>query len=239
MPKNTQATDTPFDADTLKELRESARVYQKLDLAYVAAGGTIITALKISNGQLFEIAAQLWVLVYALVALLAIDTYVEQLIFADWIAEKSQATRRKSKKTINNLLHAQPMLHFLFISVTVVGVVGYSQGVTDQRNEYRALAVIQEATASYISEKHKAPDSIETLIAAQPIVEYWLNKMEGKKFRFEADDKEGYRITYAGRDEVFGTKDDEIITPKLRLQQVVGNLEAKEWQFTPVPEKKQ
>lgn len=215
-----------FDADTLKELRENARVYQKLDLAYLAAGGAIVTALKLNNDALLDFAAQLWAVVISFLILLAVDTFIEQFIFAEWIAAKTNAKKRRKIRSIVIALDAQPFLHLLFVSGVIAGVLGYSLGVTSVHDEFSARAWIQDETESFIAIKHRPPASIEELIAVFPYTSHRYNILKHEPIHFETDKKSKYRITFAGEDGLIGTADDVVVTSALKLRRVIDDVKA-------------
>lgn len=215
-----------FDGETLTELRQSARVYQKLDLAYFVAAGSIVTALNINQSQIFEIAAEFKWPIYGIVILLGADTYVEQTIFSDWMADKTGAKQRQSQSKISFLLTVQPILHLIFLGMLVVAFLAYSGGVTRAREEFRGLAAVQAVTDLYIAERREIPDSIASLIALSPWLEDVVKKMPGNQFRFEADARYGYTVTYAGRDNLFGTRDDKKFQAHVKLREVLNEREA-------------
>jgi hypothetical protein len=72
-----------FEADVLKLLRQEARMYQKLDLAYLAAGGAIVSALKLNGYALLEFTAQIWFVLVAFFALLFADTKIKEFVFVE------------------------------------------------------------------------------------------------------------------------------------------------------------
>lgn len=217
-----------FDADTLKELRENARVYQRLDLAYLVAGSAIVTALKLNNNALLEFAAQLWAVVIAFLIFFAVDTYVEQFVFSDWIAAKISSKKRRSIRFIKRALGIQPAFHLMFICLVISGALGFSIGVARFRDEFRALAGIQDATELFIATKQRPPASIAELIAETPVTSHWHDVLKRQPIRFEADSKEIYRIFFAGKDGMFGTPDDEIVTSVVKLRKILSGIDAKE-----------
>lgn len=62
---------------------------QKLDLAYIAAGGAIVTMFKLNSSDIIEVTAQYWSVAILVLCLLAYDTFLEKRIFLDWIACKT------------------------------------------------------------------------------------------------------------------------------------------------------
>jgi hypothetical protein len=214
-----------FDADTLKELRENARVYQKLDLAYLAAGGAIVTALKLHNNALFEFGARLWIVVVAFLILFAADTFIEQFVFGEWIAAKINAKKRHTMRSVVGALGVQPFLHLIFVSGVIAGVLGYSMGVTSVQDERRAQAGIQDATESFIVIKRRPPASIEELIAVFPFTSHFYDILKHQPIHFETDNKDKYRIIFAGEDAVIGTTDDKVVTSAFKLR-MIDDIEA-------------
>ncbi|MDO8293288.1 MAG: hypothetical protein Q7T29_10575 [Gallionella sp.] len=217
-----------FDADTLKELRESARVYQKLDFVYLAAGGAIVTALKLNSDGLLEFAAQIWAVVIAFVILLAVDTFIEQFVFSEWIAAKTNANKRYSVRSVRIALDIQPFLHLVFLGGVIFGVLGFSMGVTSVRDTLRAQAEIQNATELFVAKKQRPPASIEELIFVVPYADHLHKVLNHQPIHFETDNKESYKIIFADEDGVLGTADDQVVTSAVKLKNILSDLEAKE-----------
>lgn len=227
-----EAASTPtveyFDADTLKELRDNARVYQKLDLTYFAAGGAIVTALKLQDDALLEFGARQWVVVVAFLILLAADTFIEQFVFSEWLAAKTNATKRRAIRLVKGVIGLQPLLHLIFIGCVISGALGFARGATDFRDIIRARAAIQDATEVFLSEKKRLPNSIEELVASSPRASRWYGTLEHQPIRFEPDPKDRYRIVFSGRDKVFGTEDDDVVTSLVKLTKLLNDSAVKE-----------
>lgn len=217
-----------FDAETLKELRDSARVYQKLDLTYLAAGGAIVTALKLSNNALLEVGARQSVIVLAFLTLLAADTFIEQFVFSEWLAAKTNATKRHANGFIKGLVALQPLFHLIFIGLVISGALGFAKGFTSFQDTIRARAAIQDATEIFLSERRRLPNSIEELVAFSPRVSRPYETLEHQPIRFEPDPKDQYRIVFSGQDNVLGTEDDDVVTSLVRLTELLNGMAAKE-----------
>lgn len=217
-----------FDADTLKELRDTARVYQKLDLTYLAAGGAIVTALKLHDDALLEFGARQWVVVITFLLLLAADTFIEQFVFSEWLAAKTNATKRHAIQFVKGVISLQPFLHLIFISGVISGTLGFAKGATDFRDIIRARAGIQDATEVFLSERKRLPNSIDELINSSPRLFRLYDALKHQPIRFEPDSKNQYRIVFSGEDKVFGTEDDDVVTSLVKLTKLLDDSEAKE-----------
>jgi hypothetical protein len=205
-----------FDAETLKELRENARLYQKLDLAYLAAGGAIVTALKLNNDALLEFSAQQWVVVIAFIILLSADT------------AKTNASKRRTTRVVKGVIGIQPVLHLIFISGVIASALGFAMGSTSFRDTVRARANIQDATEIFLSTRNRLPNSVEELMASTPNVAHWYDMLQHQPIRFEPDPKEQYRIVFSGLDRTFGTNDDEVVTSLVKLRKFLDATGPKE-----------
>jgi hypothetical protein len=217
-----------FDAETLKELRENARLYQKLDLAYLAAGGAIVTALKLNNDALLEFSAQQWVVVIAFIILLSADTFIEQFVFSEWIAAKTNASKRRTTRVVKGVIGIQPVLHLIFISGVIASALGFAMGSTSFRDTVRARANIQDATEIFLSTRNRLPNSVEELMASTPNVAHWYDMLQHQPIRLEPDPKEQYRIVFSGLDRTFGTNDDEVVTSLVKLRKFLDATGPKE-----------
>ena len=215
------ATTDHFDSETLLSLRESARTYQKLDLTYLAAAGTLVTALKINNDTLIELGAGFFFGAIAYVLLLALDTHTEQLIFKDWIQSKKNSNNRLNTSTIQRWLKRQPIFHFLFLSCVLMFFFGMARGITDFRGEMSARASIQTYTSLFFYKNDRPPKSIEELIAAYPRAGVAHGKIDQEPVSFSSDEDGGYILIFAGNDKKIGTSDDTEVTESVSLSSIL------------------
>ncbi|CRM94996.1 hypothetical protein [Pseudomonas sp. 22 E 5] len=213
-----------FDSETLLELRESSRVYQKLDLAYLTAAGTFVTALKLSNNAIIELGAGLTYAGFAFIILLAFDTLTEQLIHKDWIESKKSQNKRTNTKLIQGCLSAQPLGHFMFISLLLTYHLGLANGITDFQKNMSTRASIQNLTSSFFYKHSRAPQSIEELIAFDSQVGDLHAKIGREPVSFKANKEKKYDIIFAGSDKILGTADDIKADGDFQIQKILDEL---------------
>lgn len=210
-----------FDSETLSSLRESARLYQKLDLAYLAAAGTIITALKVSNDTIIEISAGFSYGAFAFVILLAIDTHTEQTIHKDWIESRKNSNTRQSTKTIQRLLAAQPKCHFLFLSCIIMFYMGFANGITDFKKTMSTRATIQTYTSIFFYNHSRPPKNIDELISIHPEVKALHQSIGLEPVVFSSDKDTKYKMVFSGKDKKLDTPDDVITNGNLTIQSIL------------------
>lgn len=213
-----------FDSETLLSLRESSRVYQKLDLAYLTAAGTLITALKLSNNAIIELGAGLTFAGFAFIILLAFDTLTEQMIYKDWIESKKNSNKRTKTKSIQGCLSAQPLFHVIFITALLAYHLGMANGITDYQKNMSTRASIQTSTSLFFYKNSRAPESIEELIAFDPHVGDLHAKIGGEPVVFTANKEKKYEIIFAGSDKVLGTADDIKADGDFQIQKILDEL---------------
>ncbi|WP_454863293.1 hypothetical protein [Pseudomonas hormoni] len=197
-----------FDSETLLTLRESSRVYQKLDLAYLTAAGTIVTALKLSNDAIIELSAGLTYGAIAFIILLAFDTHTEQMIYKDWIESKKDSNKRTKTKFIQACSSLQPLFHIVFLSSILMYYLGAANGITNFRNDMSSRASIQTLTSLFFYKNSRAPESIEELIAFDPYAGELHAKIGREPVNFITDKETKYQIIFSGSDKILGTTDD-------------------------------
>ncbi len=139
-----------LEAEVLKELRKSARVYQKLDFVYLAATSAIITILNLKNYALFEFTYGVWFLIIWFLMMLTIDTLIEQYFFKKWITSNRINADKCKITTALNIMQLQPFLHLCFLYFVILGSLAYAHAHVDIKNEFLAMSTIQEATDSFI-----------------------------------------------------------------------------------------
>lgn len=217
----------PFEADVLKELREYTRVFLKLDFAYLVAVGAIVTTLKISRGELIEFGANLFFVAIFLAFLGITDTFIDSVVFNDWLSARTGAGKRQSPKFLRAILDLQPLLHMFFVIGLCLGAVSFSYGFQNSRTRVEGRVLLQEAVEWYMKKTGSPPKSLGELQSAiHPLAhERVLAKLDGEGAKVEATGPKSYKITFAGWDKAFGTADDEIVTQDLQLRQVFSNLE--------------
>ena len=218
-----------FDGEALLTIRESVRAFQKLDLAYIAAGGAIVTAFKLSSSDIIEMTAQLWLAVLAILFLLAYDTILEKFIFLDWIAFQRKSGKRLSSKVIINAISAQPIFHLVFISTMVLYGLGYVQGSNSVMQIHKGEATIQAAVEHFLAKEKRLPSSIEELENQFPHTTEHFELIGRSEVKIESssDALEKYRITFPGNDGKIGTPDDQIVTAAINLTRIYEQLRSK------------
>jgi hypothetical protein len=226
MTKQVAPQQDHFDGDALLTIRESVRAFQKLDLAYIAAGGAIVTAFKLGSSDIIEMAAQLWIAVLAILVLLAYDTILEKVIFLDWIASQQQSGKRLSSKIIIRAISAQPIIHLVFISTLVTGGLGYALGSNSMMQIYKGEAAIQVAVEHFLRKEKRLPSSFEELESKSPYTTQYFELIGRSEIRIESstDAVEKYRITFPGYDGKIGTPDDETVTDAINLTKMYESI---------------
>ncbi|MGE4501041.1 MAG: hypothetical protein AB7C96_11890 [Hydrogenovibrio sp.] len=222
--KSSQGIVESFDADVLEQLRVRAQAYKKLNFAYAAAGGAIITALNLSENEFFEFTASIWFIATAFILLLVVDTEIEDFLLNDWIAAKEKAEKRYAKSTVKTVLGTQRLLHLLFISSIVLGTVSYSHGILDGQQyvfeKFNARANIQQVTDKYLLAEEHIPESIEELKSFDPSIERSISKLDGEPIKIESENFQ-YKIIFSGEDKIFDTDDDIILIPEVKLKDIL------------------
>lgn len=213
-----------FDSETLLALRESSRVYQKLDLAYLTAAGTFVTALNLSNNAIIELGAGLTYAGFAFIILLAFDTLTEQLIYKDWIESKKSSNKRTNIKLIQGCLSAQPLGHFIFISMLLTYHLGLANGITNFQKTMSIRASIQTSTSLFFYKNSRVPQSIEELIAFDSKVGDLYEKIGREPISFKTNKEKKYDIIFAGSDKLLGTTDDIKADGDFLIQKILDGL---------------
>ena len=213
-----------LDTETLKELREQTRLFLKLDLAYLAAGGAILTALKVGRSELLELGAHLLVVVSVLGVVSLVDVVIDSLVFSDWFSARTEITKRRSPRLIGVLMGAQPFFHFCFVATLLSFAVGYSSGVTHARAQIEGRVMVQEAVEAFMRRTGAPPKSFQELQNSERGMTAILLRLDGEGVKVEATGPKSYRITFAGWDKTFGTDDDEVVTQELSLRKVFDSL---------------
>lgn len=223
-------TPTPdhFDSDTLSSLRESARTYQKLDLTYIAAAGTIITALKVSNATIIEISANFTYGVFAFLFLLAIDTYTEQLIYKDWIESRKNSNIRQTTKTIQRWLASQPKCHLFFLCGLATYYIGMANGITDFHKHMTARATIQNSASIFFHNNSRPPKNIEELKSAHPEITKPHEILSLEPIVFTPDKETKYKMVFSGSDKEFDTSDDIKTNGNITIQDIIDAIKKNE-----------
>lgn len=217
-------TTTYFDAEILKELREYTRTFLKLDLAYLVAGGAIVTALKISRGELIEFGASLRFVAAALLILGLIDVSIDSLVFNDWLSARTGIGRRTSGKLLARLFDVQPWFHFVFIAGLTAYAFGFASGAHDARTRIEGRVLFQEQVEQYVQKNGLAPKSLKEMDTVSPIAKVILSKLDGEGVRVESTGPKTYKITFAGDDKTFETADDVTATQDFILRKAFDSL---------------
>ena len=167
--------------------------------------------------------------VIAFLVIFVTDTFVEQFVFEDWIAAKTNATNRQTIKAIKRALGLQPYLHLLFVGGLIVYVLGFSRSATSIKSTEEAWVGIQENTETYIARNHRPPFSIEELIVDEPSTSRWYDALDRQPTRFETLEKNRYRILFAGDDGELGTPDDFVILSDVKLKKCYRTITNTAW----------
>lgn len=217
MSSPTSTSSTPRH-ELVKDIREDARLFIKLDLAYLAAGGAIVTALKISRYELIEFIAALQAVGIAYVALLVLDVLANSLIYREWVAARLDHAEQMSVAVIAGVIHVEMFFHLLFVAGVVVAVIAYSGGYSEANDEIRARVHVQDEFDAFVSSAGRLPTSLDEVRKLRPSIGQWLDRLGDEPIAFEKSGTKGYRLTFAGRDKVLGTVDDFVGTPELPLR---------------------
>ncbi len=212
---------SPFDTDILKDLREHTRTFIKLDLGYLAAAGTLITALKIGLGETLGTIAHYPEFANFFIFICVIDVAIYLLVFNDWLSASSDVGIRQSSKIIQWLLNIQPLLHLFFICSLILAPVYITIGGQQEFSRFEGIALFQENVESYISNKGIPPKSLEELTLNNPHIKLALKKLKGERIRFHTTAGKNYQITFAGQDNKFDTADDMDITHDLQIREIL------------------
>jgi hypothetical protein len=149
-----------LDTDVLKDLRDHTRSFLKLDFAYLATAGAIITTLKIARSELVDFGANLKLVVFILLAIALFDVLVNSLIFRDWFAARSGVGKRYSVKLLFGLLNTQPFIHLVFVGGLLSFATGFSSGYYDARERIKGRVLFQEQVELYMLKNGSPPNSI-------------------------------------------------------------------------------
>jgi hypothetical protein len=209
-----------FDADLLRELREHTRSFIKLDLAYLAAGGAIVTALKLGRSELLEFGANAYLIAFALSVVITMDVIIESMVFQHWLAARSGSTKRPSVKAMQVLLDLQPKVHWVFVVGLILGATGFALGVEDVRKQIESRATLQESVDLFMIEKGRPPADITELRKYSSRAERAAAQLGGEAIIIEPRNTNGYKLTFAGDDHALGTEDDMVVTEDFSLRRV-------------------
>jgi len=113
-------------AEVAGRLRNDARQFIKLDMAYLAAAGAIATVLKIDRYDLIDFVAAMRGSAYLYIGLLAYDVVASSLLSREWAAAKREAGKRMPRILVLGLHTVQPFRHFLFFAALTTYWVAYS-----------------------------------------------------------------------------------------------------------------
>lgn len=215
---------TAIEMEVLKDLREHTRVFLKLDLTYLAAGGAIITALKISRSELVNFSSDFVSIAFAIAFVATFDTVIFSMVFDDWLCARIGTGKRKSGNIIRLLLSIQPYLHLLFVSGLLLGAVNYAIGYHSGLKRIEGRVMLQEEVEGYMQRMESPPKSLNELKASTPRIDGVLKKLNGEDVIIEATGAKSYKLTFAGWDKVFGTQDDEFVTQDLSLRKVFESM---------------
>ena len=220
--------DTKFNTDVLIELRDTARGYKKLDYAYIAAAGAIIATFKLKGYPLYEFTSQFWTLIVIFIGVFLYDTLVESFFFEKWIDLKTGKQNIKlSDKILLRLSGSQSLIHFIFISLIVLGVAAFSKGSIRAINDLAARAEIQSYVNKYIDNHKTVPASIEQVIKVYPNVEKYHEVLEKQPIRIKSQKKNKYVVTFSGNDKKLDTDDDSYTDDTIKLMDIYEKLYGK------------
>lgn len=209
-----------FDADVLKEIRDHVRTFIKLDLAYLAAFGVIVTALKIGRNELVDLTAFFWpMVIIPYVFVCFIDVSLDTTLFKIWLKTRISNNKVELPKIIHKALDLQPIFHTIFFCGLIFIGVSIARIKHEIFSNMYTRASVQESVESYIAKKGSAPKSIDELKNTDKYLKEMLNKLGSEGVRIEAVPGLKYQLVFAGFDKKFGTIDDIIANDYLQLRE--------------------
>jgi hypothetical protein len=219
MPNSEPTRTTPqFDAEDLKELREEARTYLKLDLLYIVTCGSIIATLKFYDDPIIRFPKQTLIILAVFGLVCTLDLLIDRLAFVDSMAEKMDSQRRISIFFFSVIAFFQPFFHFLFIGLVGAAALGFSTGYTKHSVETEARATIQDAAEIFFFKNQRVPTSMEELISYFPFIQNLHKNLNDQPIRFEHKDEKYFSIRFSGLDNLIDTSDDLVISSKPILE---------------------
>lgn len=215
---------------TAKEMLDHARLFIHLDFAYLVALGAAITTLKVDPYELVRLAVVFQVVSIAFFLVLLTDVFVYSRLYSRWAPTLGPVSQSIPEWLFRSLSSSQPYLHFIFVLLALGSLAAYSRGTFEAREEFSAMATIQDGVDNYLLENKKVPASVDILTVNRR-VHRAIERLGGSAaIRLRADGQEKYILTFAGRDGEFGTDDDDAVSGLVSLRDVLSTLkkEAKE-----------
>lgn len=211
--------------DIFPVLLDRSRLYLKLDLAYLAAAGAIVTALNIGRGELFDIGASLWPLAISFAVVALIDVLIEETLFGLWLRDRNESQPKQIPKALVFFMKSQSSLHWLFIAGMLFFFLGMARGRHYAKESFEGQVEIQEEVDAYIREYGVVPESISKLNLQSKRYISGIRKLHGEKFSLSRVGEKEYSLRFAGKDNVLNTGDDRIATEELSLRLVMDAVE--------------
>jgi len=195
----------------IDRLKSSAQLYVTLDLALLAAFGTLITILRVEPTQIAETIQRLKPGIWVILGLLC-----SSLILERWVVLDGESIERnqKEKKLARWLFRAQTVAHVFFFCAIVSGTLGWTQADVDIRTQQTTYDSAQTLINSFIDKHHRIPRSIQDVQGLDAVrAPYW--NFNGRfvprgetTFSYNYIDSLHYQIILPGPDDVLGTSDD-------------------------------
>lgn len=183
---------------SLVELKTSSFNFLKVDLAYLAAAGTVAGALKIDRREIYDVlgADAVVTFVHAFLIIAAIDLLVHFWIMGDVIAINQRWTRAPGRLLAMLSIHIQPLAHLIFVAVVISGPIAYSQGVNEARSEFHNYSIVQKAVENYLRTEKKVPLTIEDVENKFPELRQTRAAMPNVNITIRPDDKVKYELMF-------------------------------------------
>lgn len=211
----------PLTPEILKELRDTARSFVKLDLLYIAAIGTVITLLKLERPEIYEFAVSFDVLGYVLCGLVALDGLGEAALMRQWVRASAGDTNLLPTWFVIRINEAETFAHVIFLVMAVSGVFAYSAGYVESGKHLPSIADVQDQIDGFVSQQSRSPATLDELIAVRPKAKTILLRLAGEPIRYEKTGEKTYRITFAGNDKILGTEDDIELNGEVNLRKIL------------------
>ena len=214
--------------DVLKDLRDHARTYFKLDLTYVAAIGAALATVKFARPAMFESIASLANYGYVLIALILFDTFIAAWLTDEWFDVKcglGEGMPRFSRL----LARAQPVAHAVFITTLLMLVIARSEGFYAAIWIRRAEVELQDSVERFALHTKRYPASFDELEREDQSVASIVVRLKGEQFSYERIGDHDYRLTF--KHHQGGYPENRVATHEFQLQPILEEVE----KTTPIP----
>ena len=223
------ASSDQLSPELIKELRESARMYLRLDLTYLAAVGVFITVLRINHTGAIRFVAStpMHLIIILYVFRFFLDTELYASLIRGLLSPEYNSTSHRAKQTLHLwYLKTQPYFHYFLILLCIAG----GQGAADEHTEFRSKlnnrVLIQYQIDRFIYQYKRVPESLEDIRKVQPSINRLIMSLGDEPVLIEKEEKPlSYRVTFGGTDMKIGTEDDCVGTSDSPLSQLQSALE--------------